>query len=134
MFTSIVFAAMLTAPTADGKPDAKKELFAKEDWYKDQAGKETDFVGVLKYAPRAKGVVGFGRFNAYRLEMGEKLGVREVYVGGMEEILKAYDGKTVKLSGKAVDMEVEGRMHQEIWPARVELVAEKDRPKRGEKD
>lgn len=125
MLFTLAFAASLTGPAADPDPPAKKELFATEDWYKGQEGKEQEFVGTLKYAPRGKGVAGFGRYNPFRLEMGEKLGVREVYVGGKEELLKAYDGRKVKLVGKAVDMEVEGKMHKEIWPARVELVPDK---------
>jgi hypothetical protein len=32
-------------------------------------------------------------------------------------------GKKIKLTGKAVDMEVEGTVHKEIWPARLELIA-----------
>lgn len=106
---------------ADGPP-AKLELFAKEAWYRGQAGKEQDFVGVLRVLNRGKGVVGFGRFNPYRLEMaGNK--VREVYVGGKPALLAPYVGKNVKLTGKAVDMEVEGRSHHEIWPARLEVLA-----------
>jgi hypothetical protein len=103
---------------------AKKELFADQDWYKDQKGKEASFTGKLIYKPQPKGTVGFGRYNDFRLEMtvkGKKE-VREVYVGGKPDLLKAYDGKKVKLTGKAVKMEVEGKIHNEIWPARVELV------------
>lgn len=108
-------------PPAKNAP-AKLELFAKEDWYRGQEGKEQDFVGVLRQIKRAKGVVGFGRFNPYRLEMaGNK--IREVYVGGKPALLAPYAGKKVKLTGKAVDMEVEGRQHHEIWPARLAVLA-----------
>jgi hypothetical protein len=125
MLFSLAFAASLTGPGADPEPPGKKELFAGEDWYRAQEGKEQEFVGVLRYTPRAKDVVGFGRFNPYRLEMGGKPGTREVYVGGQDELLKGYIGRSVKLTGKPVDMEVEGTMHREIWPARVELVPQK---------
>src|SRR5262249_36120052 len=102
----------------------KKELFAGEDWYKSQKGEEQTFVGVLQRVDRGKGVVGFGRFNPYRLVMEDKgkKDVREVYVGGKMEILAPYVGKRVKLTGKAVNMEVEGREHRGSWPARLEVL------------
>jgi hypothetical protein len=120
----------LLAPAADqpakADPPAKMELFAKEDWYKGQAGKEETFTGTLEKLDRGKNVVGFGRFNPYRLTMTDSAGkktVREVYVGGKTDLLDPYVGKKVKLTGKAVDMEVEGSQHHEIWPARLEVVA-----------
>ena len=95
MFGILLSAAL--APLA-GAPDAKeppvkKELFAKEDWYKNAEGKEREFVGVLKYKPRAKDVVGFNRFNAFTLEMGGKDGTRELYVAGSEETLFTFAGE-----------------------------------------
>src|SRR4051812_43772184 len=91
----------LFSPAQDRKPDpskdepaAKKELFAAEDWYKNQEGKEQEFVGVLEKSKQA-GRVGFGRMNPYRLVM--KNDVREVYIGGKPQILADYVGKTVKL-------------------------------------
>jgi len=137
MMTSLVL-AVLTVPAAEPakEPPAKLELFAAEDWYKGQNGKEADFVGVLMFKERPKDVVGFGRFNPYTLVMtdGAKTTVREVYVGGKPELLKPYIGKRVKLTGKAVDMEVEGKDHREIWPARLEVVpAEKKEEKSPER-
>jgi hypothetical protein len=149
---SLIVLAVLagSAVAADDAPPAKKELFAKEDWYKGEKGKEQDFVGTLQKVDGGGGV-GFGRFNPYRLEMMVEVTVevpvevdgktvikkekrtekqtREVYVGGKPELLKDYVGKKVKLVGKAVDMEVEGTQHHEIWPARVELVTEAKKDK-----
>lgn len=126
MFVGIVgVMAALSAP-ADGPKKVvpmKIELFAAEDWYKSQAGEEKTFDGVLRYKPRPAGVVGFNRFHAFRLEL--KAGgqaVREVYAAGKEELLKPYADRRVRLTGKAVDMEVEGKFHAEIWPARLELL------------
>ena len=113
--------AASTGPAPDVPPT--KELFAKEDWYKGQPGKEQAFEGVLLRARR--GGAGFGRFNPYRLQM--KDGTREVYVGSQGQLLEPYVGKRVRLTGKAVDMEVEGREHREIWPARLEVVQEDKR-------
>src|SRR5262249_41672249 len=104
MMTSLLL-AVLAVPAAEPaeEPPAKLELFAGEDWYKGQKGKEADFVGVLMFKERPKDVVGFGRFNPYTLVMtdGAKTTVREVYVGGKPELLKPYIGKRVKLTGKA---------------------------------
>src|SRR5262249_33217541 len=107
---------------ADKEPPAKLGRVAKEDFYKTQGGKEEDFVGVVQKV-KGGGGVGFGRFNPYRLEMKKdgKTTVREIYVGGKKDVLDPYVGKTVKVTGKAVDMEVEGTMHHEIWPARLEI-------------
>lgn len=118
IFTLAVSASIL-APAAD--PPASKELFAKEAWYRDEKAKEQTFTGVLQYTPRAKEVVGTGRFNAYRLEMGDKK-YREGYVAGNEPALKPYVNYMVKITGKAVDTKVEGTKHAEIWPGYVELV------------
>jgi len=38
------------------------------------------------------------------------------------ELLAPYVGKRIKLIGKAVDMEVVGRQHREIWAARLEVL------------
>src|SRR5204862_6913242 len=46
--------------------------------------------------------------------------VYEVYVGGKPDLLTPFVGKRVKITGKYVLMEVEGRTHREIWPARIE--------------
>src|SRR3954470_20076373 len=116
---------MLTTSAADpGVVPAKRDLFGAESWYQGQPGQEQTFVGILHRAGRG-GQVGFGRFNPYRLLMGNEgnKSVREVYVGGKPELLALYVGKKVQLIGKAVDMEVEGQEHHEIWPARLEVLA-----------
>ena len=131
---SAMLAAVLIAPVAADRkePPSKIELFAGEGWYKDQKGKEEEFVGVLQFKDRPKDTVGFGRFNPYTLDMsdGKTKKVREVYVGSKPDLLKPYIGKKVKLIGKAVDMEVEGNKHHEIWPARLEVVPEKKEEKK----
>ncbi len=103
----------------------KKELFAGEKWYKSQPGKEEPFVGVLKHVQRA-GQFGFGRFNPYRLvikKAGKKIDIREVYIGGKQKLLAPYVGKKVRLTGKAVNLKVEGQFHREIWPAYLEVLS-----------
>jgi hypothetical protein len=127
MLSALLLALLPAFPPEAKEPPAKKELFAKEEWYRTQAGKEESFIGVLQKLERKGGLVGFGRFNPYRLVMDEGKGkktVREVYVGGKMELLAPYVGKRLRLIGKAVDMEVEGQNHHEIWPARLEVQAE----------
>lgn len=106
------------AAPAPQKAPRRVELFGKEGWYKSQPGKEQEFVGTLEKAPR-QGGIGFGRFNPYRLTMkkGDRTEVREVYVGGKPQLLAPQAGKKVKIVGKPVDLEVEGKVHHEIWPA-----------------
>jgi hypothetical protein len=124
MFAALVFA--LAAGVADvpaKEPAAILELFAEEVGYLAQNAKEEDFIGVLEKVNTPE--VGFDRFNPYRLVMsdGDKKTTREVYVEGKTDILHPYVGKTIKLTGKAVDTEVEGTVHKEIWPARLKVVA-----------
>ena len=128
MLASLLLAVALGGSVVEDKvdplkqvPPGKKELFAREKWYQDQEGKEQDFVGVLEKVDRG-GRVGFGRFNPYRLKMKDD--VREVYIGGKPQILAEYVGRKVKLSGKAVNIGVEGKRHREIWPARVEVITD----------
>ena len=139
MLTSLLLTLALGGAAAADKaddapkkePPAKKELFADQEWYKTQKGKEETFVGTLEKV-KGGGGVGFGRFNPYRLKM--KGDTREVYVGAKPELLKEYVGKTVKLVGKPVDMDLEGKKYFEIWPARVELVPDKKEEKKEEKE
>jgi hypothetical protein len=156
------FAAVAPAPEGKDNPPAKKELFAKEDWYKDQKGKEETFNGTLQKKKDAGGIGVVQRFNPYQLvatitvnapvtetvEVAEnvngvivkktvvvtrlvpetRMTARDVYVGGKNEILDGYIGKTVKITGKAVMMELEGAKLDEIWPAAIELSKDEKKP------
>ncbi len=122
MMHTLTIVMALSIPMAEPKA---KELFAKEEFYKEQSGKEQDFIGMLRYTAPKEGIIGFGRNNPYRLEFEGKNGFREVYIGGKPEVLKDFIDKKVKITGKPVDLEVEGRLHKEIWPARIQLHTEK---------
>ncbi len=128
-----MLALTLTAlSTFAAGPPHEVELFGKEAWYKEAKGDVQNFTGVLKKSERGKGVVGFGRFNPFRLEMdGGK--VREVYVGAQGKLLDPYVNKKITLIGKPVDMEVEGRMHLEIWAASL-IVLKDDKKDAGKGD
>ncbi|MCI0380789.1 MAG: protease complex subunit PrcB family protein [Gemmataceae bacterium] len=127
---TLVFAAgcFFFLQAGNPNPPAKLELFSKEPWYKAQEGKETSFVGVLKKAAPPKGF-GFGRYVPYHLalEGNAQPSVRGVYVGNAKNILDPYVGKRVRLIGKSVEFrKLEGKDHFEVWPARLELVAQDD--------
>lgn len=122
MVPLILLVALTADPTA--KPPAMKELFANQPWYKEQTGKEESFTGTLRYHPLPAGVDGLGRHNDFSLEIlaGGKKTTYEVYSGGKAELFKPYAGKKITLTGKRVDIEVIGRVHKEIWPARLKVV------------
>lgn len=128
MHALVMLALLNPVVHADKDEPAGKELFAKEDWYKDQAGKEEEFTGEL--SKEKAGGIGFGRFNPYRLTVkdGKRVSVFEVYVGGKTTILDDFVGKRVTIKGKRVDMEVEGKEHREIWPASITPVKEEKKP------
>lgn len=126
MLLTMLLAVAVDEPAkADQPAGQSQELFAKEAFYKNQPGKEQDFTGVLRME-KGGGGIGIGRFNPYRLEMtvDGKKDVREVYIGGKPDLLRSYIDKRVKITGKAVELEVIGRVHREIWPARIEVLAE----------
>ncbi len=133
MLATLTAALLLGAPPAPepaaadkDAPPAKLQLFADDSWYKDQKGEERDFVGLLSRAPaRPGGAADSGRFNPYRLTVTDDKGKqseREVYAGAHPELLAPYVGHKIKMIGKAVEAQVEGKLHAEIWPARVELL------------
>lgn len=78
MFSAILVALLAAAPAPEEKPKdpgpVKRELFANEQWYKDQKGQEMEFVGVLSL--QAGNGPGIGRFNSYRLMMEETVPYR----------------------------------------------------------
>src|SRR4051794_5285071 len=132
MLATLTASLLLAAPPAvepvrpdRDAPPAKLALFAEESWYKNRKADEQDFVGVLSRVPeRTGGTVGVGRFNPYRLTMNNngKQTEREVYAGAHPEYLAPYVGQKIKLIGKAVETEVAGKTHAEIWPALLEVV------------
>jgi len=91
-----------------------QKLFADQDWYQQAQGKEQIFHGQLEAVPQAGGIGFFMRASFYRL------GNRTLYTGARKiEILEKLIGRQVEILGKPVDMALEGRQVQEIWPAAV---------------
>ncbi len=133
MLATLTAALLVAAPPAapvhadQDAPPAKLVLFADESWFKNRKVDEQDFVGVLSRVAEPRGEkVGLGRFNPYRLTMNNngKQTEREIYAGAHSEYLAPYVGKRVRLIGKAVETEANGKTHAEIWPALLEVVGE----------
>jgi hypothetical protein len=148
----VLFAAVVQAApdNKEENPPKKKDLFAKEAWYTDQPGKEETFEGVLTKR-KGDGGIGIGqRFNPYQLatvtestvvvpirrgrnllvlekRTVKKESTRDIHVAGKAAILDDFVDKKVKLIGKTVDMTLEGQTLHEIWPARIELVEDKEK-------
>ena len=130
MFVTLTAALLLGAPPAEpaaaDAPPARLQLFADEAGTRIKKARKNPLPACCRgrRQPPA-GTVGFGRVNPYRLTMTDDKGQtteREVYVGARPELLAPYVGHKVRLVGKAVDAEVEGKSHAEIWPARLELL------------
>jgi hypothetical protein len=90
-----------------------QDLFAGENWYRNQPGAERVFSGKLVGLAPA-GETALQRTSHYRL------GDRTIYTGARKlPALEALVGKSVEIRGKAVDMALEGQNLKEIWPAAV---------------
>jgi hypothetical protein len=95
-----------------------QRLFADEPWYSASEASEQTFDGVLMANPEVPARPTFHRVNRYVLN-GERASW-EVYTGGHDDGIEAFAGRRIRLIGKAVETNVEGRVHREIWPARLE--------------
>lgn len=114
--------------TADDAKDAVKGewqlLFANEDWYKQQDGKEQEFTGKLEAVPPLDGATMLMRDAFY------KLGNRTIHTAGQKHpTLDKLVGKQVIIRGKAVDMELEGTNLHELWPVAIRLAPPAEKPK-----
>ena len=119
----VILACGCATPSTGASGDAAAaavDLLANEEWYRTQPGAEADFEGVLESVPRPK--LGFGGRLPFQLVMADES--RDVYVGARTELLQPYVGKRVRLTGKTVEREVEGRHRREIWPARITALSE----------
>lgn len=90
------------------------QLFSEADWYTGRDERELVFTGKLERVPGAGGPSIVMRTHWYRLEG------RSLYTGGKKvPELEKLVGKKVHLLGKAVDLRLEGKLLEEIWPAAV---------------
>ena len=111
-----LLALAASAGAASVAPAPWENLFAEEDWYRQQAGEEQVLRGKLEALapPQASTLM---RSALY------KLGDRTIYTGAKKlPALDGLAGKTVEIRGKAVDMELSGQAVREIWPAAIRPV------------
>lgn len=108
------------ANAATEAPAGWKKLFADEDWYRGQKAPERLFTGVLNATKQNPNLVTtLQRTSLYSLDR------RTIYTGGSRvDVLDKLVGKVVTIRGKAVEMELEGRVLLEIWPAAVKEARE----------
>jgi hypothetical protein len=99
-------------------------LLADDEAYRKARGDEAVFEGALERNPGGKLGAG-GRFNVYRLAMeeGGKPIARDLYVPGKGAALALHVGKRVRVVGKLVETEDDGKKYLEIWPARLEIAS-----------
>lgn len=93
-------------------------LFANEGWYKRRKGAERSFTGTLEAVP------GAGRPSTLMRTAHYRLGKWRLYTRAKKHpALDRLVGKPVEIRGKAVEMNLEGRHLQEIWPGSIRSTA-----------
>jgi hypothetical protein len=99
-------------------------LLADDPAYQKARGGEAVFEGVLERNPGGKLGAG-GRFNIYRLALEEsgKPMARDLYLPGNGAALALHVGKRVRVVGKLIETEDDGKKYLEIWPARLEIAS-----------
>jgi hypothetical protein len=112
-------------------------LNANATWYKEAKPAETTIEGIVKRTPTT-GLVGVPtRFNAFQLTYADATGqtqIREIYAPEKAHMLGDFVDQRVRLVGKLVDTEVDGKTRHELWAARLESLkgsAAKLQPKDG---
>jgi hypothetical protein len=118
MMLGVLLSAWLIA--ADARSEAVP-LLADDPGYQKARGAETWFEGVLER--NAAGLGATGRFNVYRLALEEsgKKTTRDLYTPGKGAALALLVGKRVRVLGKLVETEVDGKTYTEVWPARLQM-------------
>jgi hypothetical protein len=97
-------------------------VLADDAEYKAAKSSETVFEGVLERTPPPGTLGGPSRFNPFRLKV--KDGAHELYVGGRAVRVSVHVGAKVRITGKLVEVEVDGKKRTELWPARLESLGE----------
>jgi hypothetical protein len=114
------------APAEGARPVV---LLAEEAEYKAAKEPEAVFEGVLERNPGSGRIGPPTRFHAYRLTVaGDKPAVHDLYVPGKAFLLAGSVGQRVRLVGKLVSVEVDGKTQRELWPARLEPLTSPRQP------
>ncbi len=125
MLTSVVWMCLAVGPAeAPAGVALQRTFFADEKWYKDAAGEEQLFEGKLEINA-GDGKIGmsprFSSFCMYVQREGKQVPV-PIYMNGKDHLLAPFAGEAViKLHGKLVENELDGKKVAELWPARMEI-------------
>src|SRR5713226_7493869 len=98
-------------------------LNANTTWYKEAKPTEMALEGVVKRTPTTGRVGPPTRFNAFQFTWTDATGqtlTREIHAPDKAHLLGDYIEQRVRLVGKLVDTDVDGKTYQELWPARLE--------------
>jgi hypothetical protein len=101
-------------------------LNANAKWYQDAKPPETTIEGTVTRTPTTGRVGPPTRFNVFQLSWTDSTGqsvIREIHAPEKAHLLGDYLDRRVRLVGKLVDTEIDGKTYYEFWPAR--LVTEK---------
>jgi hypothetical protein len=116
MTASLLCLCLLPAASPDVVP-----LLVEDAAYRKAKEPEVFFEGVLQ-RNNGTGQIGAARFNLYSLLIeGGARTTRELYLPGKGHLLATHVGKRVRLTGKLIETEIDGKKHVEIWPARLEI-------------
>jgi hypothetical protein len=120
MFSVLCFAGALS--TLPLSAPSGLILNANTAWYKEAKSTETALEGVVQRTPTT-GRVGLPtRFNAFQFSWTDATGqnlTREIHAPDKAHLLGDYIEQRVRLVGKLVDTDVDGKTYQELWPARL---------------
>jgi hypothetical protein len=122
MSVGLLCLCLAATVAADPPPDVLP-LLAADKSYQQRPEPERVFEGVLERNPSAGRLGAAPRYNAFRLTWTDGAGHpggRELYLPDKAHLLAARLGQRLRLVGKAVDTEVDGKTYQELWPARLE--------------
>ncbi len=102
-------------------------ILADDADYKAAKAAEMIFDGILERTPSRGTLGGPSRFNPYRLTGRDGTGkplVRELFVASKAPLLVVHVGQRLRVVGKLVEVESDGKKQLELWPARMEAVSE----------
>jgi hypothetical protein len=120
--TAWIWCATLAAlaPLPESKPDVLV-LFAADPEYRAARGTESTYEGTLQFHREP------GRTEHYRLLGQDGVGkpvVQELYLPKRASELAVHVGQRVRIVGKVLSVEIDGKAREQLWPARLErLVA-----------
>lgn len=110
------------APLAPPRPGVLS-LLDKDERYRKAAAAEVTLDGLVERTPAPGRAGAASRFNAFRLRYRDAAGkevVRELHVPGKAYLLSSHLGKKVRVRGKLVATNADGKTYHELWPAWLE--------------